>query len=244
MRFVPALVLLATLAVPVSGFTSVPFGGIHGTITREALAGLSPRAIDAVIEGNWRADFDEMTIAIWPGKALFVPNDRYDPGHHFDRGGGEGHGAAFDRGAAFVREMGRETAARLSSGEVRAGLLAMGRAVHALQDFCSHSNVIDLAGPDRAAIAAILAGAAGSAPAGLRITGYDPHTGQDPEGDPFGHDAFSKDGPDRTPEARVRVGERTKHALAVEAAVALTRAFAGEVREAVGEAAWGRLAEE
>lgn len=232
MRLVPLLAALplAMAAGPAVAFTSMPFGAIHGAITREALAGVLPdRAVAQVIEANWRADFDEMTIALWPGKALFVPNGRYEPAHHFDRGGNERHAAAFERGAAYVAQMRREAAASLSAGREEAGLRALGRGLHALQDFCSHSNLVDLGEDERQAVAAILAGASRPVPEALRLTGYDPETGRDPHGDAYGHDAFSKDGPDRTPEARARIGERTKHELAVEAAVALSRAFVAGV---------------
>lgn len=235
MRLAPLLVAigLVVLTAPAMAFNSVPFGGIHATITEAALAssGLSPRAVAAIVEANWRTDFDEMTVGLWPVEALFVPNGRYEAGHHFDRGGADSHAVAFGEGAAFVSAMRREAAAQLTVGQREAGLWSMGRGLHALQDFCSHSNVVELSVGEQEAVATILAGLPGEAPEALRITGYDPETGHDPPGDPYGHGAFNKDAP-----------ARAQHEPAFRMAVALSRAFVGQVREDVGAPIWRELA--
>ena len=221
-------------------------GDIHGRITKTALKELKIKneAIEKVIEANWRMDWDEYQKVLPP-----VPNDKYDPAHHFDRTYGVSHAAAFKRGARYVRQQRYIVLAGLRGEDGRTvndALQAMGRGLHALQDFFSHSNVIDLSPEDWSAVMKALESAA-DPPPGLKITGYD--RGSKLIGDEYEHDAFSKENANKNAESRspMKAGaqafdpNKTKFQRAREAAVQCSRDWLIDIRKEAGNIVWARI---
>lgn len=221
-------------------------GHIHGEITKTAFKELKIKneVIRKVIEANWRMDWDEYHKVLPP-----VPNDKYNPAHHFDRTYGAAHSDSFKRGAKYIREQRSIVLAGLRGEGGRTlndALQAMGRALHALQDFFSHSNVIDLSPEDwDAAMIALETGT--DPPASLKITGYD-RVGN-LVGDEYAHDTFSKENPHKNEESKSRMKagayayhpNKTKFQRAKEAAAESSKKWLIDIREEAGRPAWKQI---
>lgn len=203
--------LLLACAAPAAAFESnVPGHRIHEAITREAAAaaGWEGRALSALVDAVNDPDFDETELVSFRGGRLrfLAPNpDTYAPEHHFDRGPGATHAEAFLAGAAYVRSQRAAALDAAARGDQAESIRCLGRALHALQDFFSHSNFVDLGEDDRAACLAALRD--GAPPAALRITAYFPDAAnpEDPE-DPedYTHGAHAKDAPRKNADAAAR----------------------------------------
>src|SRR5205823_7140124 len=82
---------------------------------------------------------------------LFSCGPTYEPAHHFDRvdsdgGGTDGAGPserAFRRAAGYLQAQVRDAKAFTDAGDCLMASAALGRALHALQDFYAHSNFVD-----------------------------------------------------------------------------------------------------
>jgi hypothetical protein len=243
MLVLPLAVML--LASPAMAFNSFPSGNLHRHLTEAAAQafGLSPSGIRLMGDENYRQDFDEMTLNLLPGKALVIPNGRYNPADHFDRNAGEDSAIAFNRGVLKLHFYVARAVSSLQHGQWKAAYLWMGRASHGLQDFFSHSNYVDLSPAEQATCRNILAGRTPltARPTELVMTGYDKTTGRDIPGDAYAHDAKSKDGPDKNDEARMHLGTQTKFQLAYDAALEATRAMIQGVRNQASLAQWSSL---
>lgn len=235
-----------------------PFGFIHREITLKALEPLeiAEKYRERIAYWNWRPDWDETHK--WPPK--FLPNKCYKPEHHFDRNEASQDAGkqaeAFMRGAKYVKEQRAVVVAGLKKEQGKDlgdALQATGRAFHAMQDFFSHSNVIDLSPREFAAVKKALAEAS-VPPAELMITGYDIELGGSAESEPFSHDLNSKDEPEFNDTARspLNTGSafydagnpgRTKFEAAREAATDHSRQWLENIRDEVGPETWARLAD-
>lgn len=232
------------------------FGFIHREITLKAMEPLQikEKFQQKIAYWNWRPDWDE-TKKMPPD---FLPNQCYKPEHHFDRNeiavSFDKHAEAFTRAAKYVGEQRAIVVAGLKKEQgkdVGDALQATGRAFHALQDFFSHSNLIDLPEADFGVIKKALAGAS-SPPGDLKITGYDIRAGGAKIGEPFAHDVFSKDEQEKNDEAQKPIEPasafydknnpgKTKFEGARDAAADYSRQWLEGVRNEVGPAAWARL---
>lgn len=238
-----AIALIGVSALPGEAFNSLPCGSLHAKLTQEAARsfGFTRQGVALLVEGNHLQDWGQVSFNLLPGKAWLVPNEHYRPGDHFDRVSvEEGHSAAFVRGIEALAGFRAGAVRSIAAGELGPGLRLIGRASHGLQDFFSHSNFVDLTGVEQDRVLGVLAGRApaSAAPAALKLTGYHPATGRDLPGDDFGHDAYAKDAPGGNEEAEKRLGAKTKHRLAYEAARAATRTLLEVVRARVGPARW------
>ncbi len=204
----------------IAAFDSYGLYRIHDEITDEgAAAARFPETRKAGLREAVRApDWEETN------KLRLRPNERYAASHHFDRGPETSHAEAFAAGTEYVRGQMELAAVAIRAGDGEAMLQPLGRALHASQDFISHSNFIDLAPAEQEAVLAALWDAAAEAPETLKITAVDPAAAKPglPPGEEFAHDAFAKDNPRKNDEAKALVGEHTKFELARAAAVALT----------------------
>jgi hypothetical protein len=121
----------------------------------------------------------------------------YEPWRHFDRVPNTTDQEAFDSGLRHIR-----TELDLAVGDVRKGqahsaLERIGQLFHAVQDFCSHSNFVELPDAIQQEIRLSFPNSSSLRSAGLKLTGYDPATlSMSPKGDSYPHSLHSKDGPD------------------------------------------------
>ncbi|MFN3431180.1 MAG: hypothetical protein ACK46X_14655 [Candidatus Sericytochromatia bacterium] len=268
-RAVAALMLLSLLQTPAWGFSSSTVGEAlqnvlvrgrpadphhdhgyrHKEITALALRdlGFSEPARKLLGWHNFLTDWDQ-----YEHTPLRPPNSRYQPADHFDRNEGETSAEAFHRGLLALEGRRKTASGLLRRGRAEAGLAVMGRALHAVQDFHAHSNMVDLPEPDRRLIRSLLLGQAHDAPphvmAALRLTGTSRHVMGDlapaEDREPgYGHDAFSKDNVHKNAEAKAPAPDapgRTKYQRAFELATEATRAFLLTIRDEAGASGWAK----
>jgi hypothetical protein len=264
-----ALAALLLLAPPASAFSSMSWGEAlqdtlvsersrdprhdhgyrHRQITVRALEGFgfTPAALRFLGWHGFLTDWDQ-----YAHTPQHPPNGRYRPGDHFDRNEDETSAEAFERGLKALALQRRLAVSALRRGEVEAGLMALGRGLHGVQDCYAHSNVIDLAPADQRLVLALQLGQAAEAPASLlsklRLAGSSryPRPDIDPTRDRepgFTHDHWAKDNAGYNREARapaVGAPGHTKYERAFELAVAASRAYVARVRDEAGVEAWAR----
>ncbi len=221
------------------GFASFCFT-VHSDITSDALKTLnsSPCATSQVIAANVFQDQHEGSGKIVAVPACntnlltYAPNTNYRREHHFDRpvvgisptgtcGGGSTNSTVFADSHAYLMTERNNVLAYMAAGDKINALSALGRALHALQDFFAHSNYVDLAAglsgnPGDAAAALstlqnINATGAPEPPCSLKFTSYDPIANpSDPEKptDPlnYNHSSFAKDFATKNVESALAVG--------------------------------------
>jgi hypothetical protein len=224
-----AAALLLALSGPAAAFESHPAGGSeHDAITERAVAGLGLKepAVRALQEGVRHVDSDEMKLDT-SGKRVVKSDASFDyvPHHHCDRLPGATDAAAFE---ATARHVAAEQASALAFARSRSperALRSLAYALHAVQDCHAHSNAVDLdPATQQQMVQALLEG--GPAPAGVRLTGFEPgaEDAEAPEGDPYPHAQFAKDGDNATEEGAALLSDgRTKSQAARELAVAASR---------------------
>ena len=236
-RPVAALLLLAlALALPpqAGAFASVPPGSsVHDDITAIVDAAGFPedgvRALQAAVrepdmdETEWDPDMDE--------PARIDARAAYRAEHHCDRDVGTPDADAFAATTRYIQQQRAEATNRSAAGDPDGAIAALGRALHAVQDCYSHSNIVDLPADARAAAdEAILNG--GEAPEGLRLVSYDPGADdpEDPDGDDYTHKDHAKDDADKNDESKAPAqdGNQTKFEAAREMARLATIAFVQE----------------
>jgi hypothetical protein len=245
----PLLVRLALasfiLAMPAASlaFDSYPTGpgidSVHDKVVNAATEsmGISDE-LDELQEAVRRPDWEETKLT--PGPGFLKPNAHYRADHHFDRPPSISHAQAFAAGSTYFREQFDKAVLKAAAGSQGAALDAIGRSLHAVQDFVSHSNLIDLP-PAEAGLVVneVIAGTA-SGVTTLRLTGYDPAASEPgkPAGDDFAHDDFSKDRSDRNSESTILVGGVTKFSLAKAKGVELTARVLREFKNKLTESQW------
>ena len=195
--FVIAAFFLSISPVDLEAFESVTaarytFGVIgkepvHTQITNESFKNsekdginFSKQARDRINKGNTQRDLDDMTMD-W--KTNIVTTKKYRPGHHFDRedtvkNGTDGTTAntkAAKDGREYIDEEVDNIGGYLrtpSSDNYAKALDSLGRATHALQDYFSHSNFIELSEVDQKKAEDFLLGKTNEPPFTLKLTGY------------------------------------------------------------------------
>lgn len=231
-----AAITIAILATASSSaaFNSYPTGTGHDQATDGGLARHAwPYSTAGVLrEAVRQVDWDESS---WDHWLTYLPNANYVAKHHFDRGPGVTSHDAFVNGRAYLKEQMDLAIAKGRAGNNAQATAALGRALHAIQDFYSHSNYIDLCRQDRAEIDRAMFILEVEPPAGLKLTGFDP-AAADPErptGDTYNHCDFSKDSPTKNNEARKRQGAFANKFLSAQADA---RFMSGEVIRRVRQA--------
>jgi hypothetical protein len=121
----------------------------------------------------------------------------YHHEYHFDRNDSMSHAAAFFDGVQYVRGQ-MALVKQFAMSNPREALNALGRALHAQQDFYAHSNFIELSPLDRDTIESALLQQEGAiyAPSTLKLTWFNPNSMSDIN-DPLGypHHLYAKDFP-------------------------------------------------
>jgi hypothetical protein len=220
--------------VEAAGFNTV-LPAVHKQITRKAAQSqrFSNRALTAMLLAADKQDADETNLL------TLRSNRNYRPAHHFDRNPGDTNQAAFSRAAEYVRQQESLACSEESPGSARR---AMGRALHALQDFFAHTNFVDLTNDEQGACVKAIYDAKSKAPETLKLTGYDSKTGKSIKGDGYGHDAFAKDSPKENSESRSRLANgQTKFEAARDSAIEYSADFLKHVQSAMGEEKWKRI---
>jgi hypothetical protein len=268
-RLLAALAALLLFAPQASAFSSMSWGEAlqdtlvgdrprsplhdhgyrHQQITVQALAdfGFTPDGLRFLGWHSFLTDWEQ-----YAHTPQHPPNGRYRPGDHFDRNEDETSADGFVRGLKGLALQRRLAVRALRRGEVEAGLAALGRGLHGVQDCYSHSNVIDLSPPDQRLVVALQLGQSAEAPAALlakvRLAGSSryPRPDIDPTRDRepgFTHDDWAKDNAGYNREAKAPAAGapgHTKYERAFDLAVTASRAYAAKVRDEAGVEAWAR----
>lgn len=226
---VPLLVLPSGVA-----FGSVPPGdSAHDRITRDAATplGWSGTGLKELQKAIVAPDVSGTSFKVDGDGVSLEATDAYEPHYHCDRLAPTSHADAFSATTAYVR-LERDLALQWShGGQAERALDALGRALHAVQDCHSHSDVGEKDAAYQASFQAALLGV-GPAPPGLRLTGFQPGADDPaaPPGDPYPHASYAKDGPDTNDDSKqVLPDGRTKFEAARALAVATTRMFLEDV---------------
>jgi hypothetical protein len=226
---IPVAALLAGLTLAVlpgaAAFGSSP-GGPHDEITAAAAreAGLPEEVVPALVEAVRAVDARDPPLE--PGARGLDRTDaagEYRPEQHCARVPPADDRTAFRATVDHVADRSEAALAAVLADDPEEAVQRMGELLHAVQDCFSHSNAVDLDAPE-AVVAAVNGHAA--APDGLRLTGYQPGADdpEAPDGDPYPHREFAKDGPDANDESAIEVAENeTKfeaaRTLAIEASI-------------------------
>lgn len=236
----PALLLSCLAGTPLAqAFTAAPpEGSVHDQITAVARdAGWSKQATEALQQAVREPDYQDSEYdpeLDEPGR--IDATDHYRPWHHCDREPGTTDRQAFNATVTYIQDQRGQALNHSRAGEAEKAMAALGRALHALQDCYSHTNIVDLPDLQRAHEDALLHG--GPAVEGLRLVSYEPgadEPGRPPEDD-YDHDRYAKDSADQNDEARARLPDnRTKFEHAVDLARMATVAFLQEYVRDLGE---------
>lgn len=229
MRLALAFAAFLLAASGAQAFASIQKGDSpHDEITGVAAeVGWPEDAVEALQAAVRQPDIDDLRpVEGEDGKERMDASVTYAPWHHCARQPPGDDAQALDATVRYVHEQ-RALAENLSLLDPPAAVRALGRALHALQDCFSHSNVVDLGVEAADALKQALVHG-GDAPEGLRLCGVLPHSAdiERPAGDAYSHADFNKDDTKASPEAEIPLPDgRSKyehaHALATEA----TRAF-------------------
>lgn len=228
MRALAAGLLLLVLAPVAGAFSSVPPGSsVHDDITAGAKeAGFSDKATEALQQAVREPDYQESEIDPDGTDVTRIDaTDAYRAEHHCDRIPGTSDGDAFNATMAYIHEQ-RDLAASKSGAEPRQAIEALGRALHALQDCYSHSNIVDL--PDQQEAYRESFFESGPPVAGLRLVSYEPGADdpERPEGDDYSHGKYAKDSADKNDESKMETPDgRTKFEAARDLARETTAGF-------------------
>ena len=215
----------------------------HEYITRGALdnQGFHPLALNRVVFGNWDTDYQEFTLTFSPttDKTFTILRNRtaYNASHHFDRHPDVTNQVAFLRSLSLIQKQRSQIVSLICAKQNTQALQLLGRTLHTLQDFFSHSNYVEGAGlgPNRLP---------SSMPQGLKLTSYDPSADNPeeplearvPPTERYTHGSNSKDDPDKNPNAK------RYFLVAYSAALIATRTFVSELKADVLKEANGNAA--
>lgn len=206
MKKITLMIVLCLLAG--SGFAFNPcVPWVHDEITESAakqLGGFSDDVIKKLKSAVRAVDYGESKKKVLP--PFHQPNDDYDPAHHFDRPPSIAivtHKDAFIKGAEYLRSQKQKAINDAKAGKTDDALAALGRALHALQDFKAHSNYIDLTPAEQKQARDALMDENKNSPANLKLTGFNRNAENPgrPVGDPYPHDDYCKDS-HRYPESK------------------------------------------
>lgn len=228
MRHLFAIAAFVLVVPSVQAFASIQRGDSpHDDITAVAEeVGWPEDAVEALQAAVRQPDIDDLkTVKGEDGKSQIDASVTYAPWHHCTRQPPGGDAAALNATIAYIHEQ-RGIAENLSLLDPAAAVRALGRALHALQDCFSHSDVVDLDAATAGRLTQALVHG-GDAP-DLRLCGVLPHTDdmERPPGDPYSHADFNKDDPKASPEAKSELEDgRSKYEHAHELAANATAAF-------------------
>ncbi|HUR62144.1 MAG TPA: hypothetical protein VM286_07250 [Candidatus Thermoplasmatota archaeon] len=197
---------LASIPQPAAAFESTPFGDSpHDHITSEAARplGWEGRGLDGLQQAVRAPDVAESKVKGSLGRLVIVDaQGDYEPSHHCDRLPPVTDQQVFAATSTYIRLELEEALQLARSQHPERAVGALGRALHALQDCHSHSDIVDQGPGVQAAFQdALLQG--GPMPEGLHFTGFQPGEKEAdmPPGDGYPHGLHARDGEHSTPDA-------------------------------------------
>ena len=216
-------------------FESVPPGSSpHDQVTEAAATplGWSGDALKALQEAVLAPDFLESKVKTDGDHVIVVDaTDDYESSHHCDRLPPTSDAAVFSSASSYIRLQRDEALQLVQAGHDARAVAALGRALHALQDCHSHSDVSEKTAEEADAFQTALLTGGPVAPSDLRFTSFQPGN-EEPElplGDVYPHSLFAKDGPGSSDDAkRLLPDGRTKYQAAFDLAVDTSALFLGE----------------
>ena len=232
----------SALAFDSYGIVGVTGGAIHGKITEDATKRMGINDCDKLQEAIRFPDWEQTSVH----RLKLRPNNLYIPSNHFDRMAGKSHAQAFKEGAYFVRTEHEKCIRFAQYDKFDASLASLGRVLHAVQDFVSHSNVIDLPESKQQETLKAIWDDSLVLPIELMLTGYDATDSNPgkPLGDQFSHDDFSKDNPNKNAEAKLIVQGKSKYKIAYGFAVDQSEQILTRTKEQLGRDDWLNLVKE
>lgn len=222
---------LAGLPHPVAAFESIPPGdSVHDHITADAATplGWNGTGLDGLQKAVRAPDLAEGKVKGSLGHVVVVDaQGEYEPSHHCDRLPPTSNAQVFAAASQYIQLEREEALQLVHSGHTDRAVSALGRALHALQDCHSHSDVGEKDPLTQAAFQRVLLDG-GDMPVGMRFTGFQPGAKDAamPPGDDYPHGLFAKDGTNSTPDAEARLPDgRTKFQAASDLAASTSRMF-------------------
>ncbi len=186
------------VAITLATASTVSFGmstfGAHPSMTEDAAKYFiwTPEALQLLKAGAVYPDREHNTTA---------HNKEYFPELHFDRYQNESNHDAFLNGVTAYKKNFAKSIEMAKNGDLVGVFTHLGGALHAVQDFASHSNYIELPEKEQKIIDEILFGdrSPKELPKSVKLTHYDPDMPIPgiPEGSDYPHDIKSKDYPFR-----------------------------------------------
>ena len=227
LRFALSAVTALAIVADARAFDS--YGAItaeHGQLTEQAGQdrGFNAKAISVLQDNNRGVDWEDTET-----KAGFPPylgaTNKYGYWHHFDRGkDGDNFRSVqttFSGSRDYVVDLISTARTQADNGKPNDALATVGKALHAVQDLASHSNIIDLGAADQAKVLTALFDTNAFPPAGMLLTSYvTTSETENPKNDPltFTHGKFAKDAANKNAESKLKPGggAKTKFQIAME----------------------------
>lgn len=231
-----SVLFVAILASPsVQAFESIPPGSSpHERITEAAASplGWSGEGLKALQVAVLAPDFSETTVKTDGDKVILIDaTDEFEPMHHCDRLPPTSDAHVFAATSTYILLQRDEALQLVQAGHEARSVAALGRALHALQDCHSHSDVGERSVEDGKMFQTALLSGEPLAPSDIRFTSFQPGH-EEPElpvGDPYPHGLFAKDGPDSSDDAALLLPDgRTKYQAAYDLAVDTSALFLAE----------------
>ncbi len=248
--------------IPAHAFDSFITNPQHGSITANAAGtkGYAAAAIKALQDENALVDSRETWLrTVWTKKKVFgqnvdvpvtflAPTAKYMFSHHFDRGRVKKNeyrsiADTFKDSAAYVVEQVKDARTAANGDKPDKALVALARALHALQDMSSHSNLVNLAAGDQPKVldAVFGGGALPQLAAALQLTSYvTTDETEFPTDDPenYTHGTFAKDSAKKNDEAKGKPdgADKPRFELAYDLAVAFSERLLDEFAKGLAAA--------
>lgn len=239
-----ALGLAVACAAPAQAFASImPGSSPHDDITAVAgELGWSKAAVKQLQAAVRQPDIDDLRAApTKEDKTRLDTSAVYQPWHHCDRVPPATDAGTVNATRAYIAQQ-RDLALNLSLLDPVAATNALGRALHALQDCFSHTDIVDRPAGEQEAFVRFLLGG-GQAPA-VRVCGVQPGAAdiERPAGDPYPHADHNKDDTRSSPDAKATLPDgRSKHQAAKALATDATRSLLQDVLAQLDGDATARL---
>ncbi len=214
-----------------SAFESVPPGdSVHDHITADAATplGWNSTSLPGLQKAVLAPDMSESKIKLKDGHVIVLDvTSAFEPSHHCDRLPPNPDDQVFAATSSYVRMQRDVALLMIHANQPDRAVAALGRALHALQDCYSHSDISEQEPGVQLAFQQALLNDT-PAPAGLRVAGFQPGVKEPemPVGDAYPHGLFAKDGPHSNADAEIRLPSgQTKFETAAALATTTSRMF-------------------
>lgn len=218
----------------ITGYIPPKGRDVHAQITSKAVMkfGFSYISFKHLMAGNVSHDFYEKMI----NKADY----------HCDRNKGVTNTQVARGCKKAAYDFLRRAANYVKNGKALKGLHFLGKSLHILQDFISHSNYVDLNKKDKALALRFILNKTKKIPQSLKFTGWDAKVekGEVPgllKGDFYPHDHFAKDSVNQNKESSIKLksyGGKTKYQASFDEAVNISTAVIEQYKSKFKDDLW------